>query len=313
MHDLGQIQGPVILQGDPILSQRTGTLELGVGLPNENPGSLNAGDLGGNVANDVDVLNVFDDGSAAGKTGILSSFTNNLTAPAGTPEVPDYSNGTLLDQLTGMNMGANLTLNQGSPAAPSLITFPGGITYHGFEAMELMMGQGDDNLTINDTMGSADPATDAAHPTLTAVHGGGGSDHITVTNRSGPLVVYGDTSRDGVRYSANTIGAPDPNATPFHNPGNDTIDARQALQSVVIYGGDGNDTIWGSQAGDQIAGGAGDDEIHGQGGDDQIYGDSSFNVADTRTGFERGRATHPFRRDHRSDRGQGHHFGRRWQ
>ena len=53
------------------------------------------------------------------------------------------------------------------------------------------------------------------HPLL---HGGGGSDTITVSGRGqGPLVIYGDTSEDGLRYSNNT-GAVQDIATAF--PGN---------------------------------------------------------------------------------------------
>jgi Ca2+-binding RTX toxin-like protein len=64
----------------------------------------------------------------------------------------------------------------------------------------------------------------------------------------------------------------------FDYSGNDVIDAHNDTNSVVIYGGAGDDTIWGSQAGDQIAGGSGNDTIYGQGGDDHIYGDNGINV-----------------------------------
>ena len=92
-------------------------------------------------------------------------------------------------------------------------------------------------------------------------------------------MIYGDTAQDGERYSANTLGTPDKDATPFANPGADILDARQSPRSMVIDGGPGNDSIWASQAGDHIAGGIGDDQIHGGVGNDQIYGDSAFNVS----------------------------------
>ena len=48
-----------------------------------------------------------------------------------------------------------------------------------------MLGKGNDELTVADTAGSAEVAKDLAHPTITVVHGGGGADKITVTDRSG--------------------------------------------------------------------------------------------------------------------------------
>ncbi len=103
-----------------------------------------------------------------------------------------------------------------------------------------------------------------------------------------PLVVFGDTSQDGVWYSGDphtmtqrdfgpkpfptTIGngTPDfifPVADPFRYAGNDYIDATALFAAVpngqvpsvgvTLYGGAGNDTIVGSQANDFIAGGSG--------------------------------------------------------
>ncbi|MCA1683511.1 MAG: hypothetical protein LC708_00005, partial [Actinobacteria bacterium] len=131
---------------------------------------------------------------------------------------------------------------------------------------------------------------------------------------SSPLVVYGDTSQDGVWYSGDpsttdgrdfgpkpfdpfTHLADDDNeddefffalADPFDFHGNDVIDASAlfaavaagALPTVGItaYGGRGNDLIVGSQAGDHLAGGSGDDTILGQRGVDHVYGDSGVNV-----------------------------------
>ncbi len=138
-----------------------------------------------------------------------------------------------------------------------------------------------------------------------------GGDHITVTGGGGsssPLVIYGDTSQDGVWYSGDPneqsghVFGPkpttepvgnDPNfvfplAQPFQYSGNDVIDASgldaglpaNQLPSVgvTIYGGPGNDTLIGSQAGDIIAGGSGNDTIDGLRGNDLIYGDNGINV-----------------------------------
>jgi Ca2+-binding RTX toxin-like protein len=140
-----------------------------------------------------------------------------------------------------------------------------------------------------------------------------GGDHITVSGGAGPdspLVVYGDTSQDGVWYSGHPYDVlgmefgekpfdPYPNlpdgeneddewvfplANPYTYGGNDVIDASKLFAEdlptvgFVAYGGEGDDTIIGSQAGDHLAGGSGDDLIMGQRGVDHIYGDSGVNV-----------------------------------
>ncbi len=138
-----------------------------------------------------------------------------------------------------------------------------------------------------------------------------GGDHIIVLGGGGPtspLVIYGDTSQDGIWYSGSAYAqsghdfgpkptiepvgnAPDfvfPLAQPFKYSGNDFIDASALDASipsadlpsigVTIYGGPGQDTIIGSQTGDILAGGSGNDLILGQRGRDLIYGDSGINV-----------------------------------
>ncbi len=153
--------------------------------------------------------------------------------------------------------------------------------------------------------------TDALTPqdgveTTVALSGIGGPDS--------PLVIYGDTSQDGVWYSGqphNVLGYNFghkpfdpfpllplgenedavwvfPLANPYQFNGHDIIDASalfagvasQHLPSVglTIYGGPGDDLIIGSQAGDHLAGGSGNDTILGQRGPDHIYGDSGVNV-----------------------------------
>jgi Ca2+-binding RTX toxin-like protein len=145
-----------------------------------------------------------------------------------------------------------------------------------------------------------------------------GGDHIVVTGGAGPnspLVIYGDTSQDGVWYSGHahdvlgmefgekpfdpfpqlTDGENEddewvfPLANPYKLAGNDVIDASALFASApagslpsvgfTAYGGAGNDTIYGSQAGDHLAGGSGDDLIIGNRGVDHIYGDSGVNVS----------------------------------
>ena len=70
-------------------------------------------------------------------------------------------------------MGGQLQVDQGTEGSPNIVTYGGGITYDDFEIVELLLGKGDETLTISATAGDA----------VTAVHGGGGSDTITVTAR----------------------------------------------------------------------------------------------------------------------------------
>ncbi len=102
-------------------------------------------------------------------------------------------------------------------------------------------------------------------------------DTITVTNRSTPLVVYGDTAQDGERYNGES-GEASTLAIAFDYAGNDTIDASASSVGITAYGGNGDDSIIGSQAGDHLFGGSGNDNISGQAGLDHIYGDSGLNV-----------------------------------
>ena len=144
------------------------------------------------------------------------------------------------------------------------------------ESLEILLGSGDETFTVQSTL-----TTDAEHGGITAVHGGGGDDTVTITGGGGaasPLIIYGDSSQDGGRYTGTAdVNAPG-TAHTFTNPGSDTVNASASTAGVTIYGGRGNDIIYGSQAGDHLAGGSGNDEIHGQSGDDIIYGDSGFNV-----------------------------------
>ena len=187
-----------------------------------------------------------------------------------------------------------------------------------------MMTVGGTAVALNPTnathvLGVYDPLTNArnqvpnpygATPAATNTRVGG--DTIIITGGGGPdspLVVYGDTSQDGVWYQGDPThmslhdfgakpwgtqlgnGSPDfifAQAGLFHWFGNDVIDARQdagtnpdgSLQTIGInaYGGPGDDTIYGSQTGDRLAGGSGNDTIVGERGSDLIYGDSGMNV-----------------------------------
>ncbi|MBQ0721029.1 MAG: LEPR-XLL domain-containing protein [Gammaproteobacteria bacterium] len=119
---------------------------------------------------------------------------------------------------------------------------------------------------------------------ITVVHGGGGSDTITVSG-SGygdgsnvPVIIFGDTSQDGSPYTDNPLNPTTDKPVAFASSGNDRVDASAATSGVVIYGGAGDDTLIGSQADDHIFGGSGNDTIAGEAGNDHIYGDSGLNI-----------------------------------
>jgi len=252
-HTLNKLEGPIIVEGfSPTGVSRS--LAEAVILPTENDDiPLPEVTISTDESQQTDTMNVFNDGSMFTDTGELVNVLMNTT------EV--YGN------LNGLGMADDLTVDMSEAQDGSqMATFLGGITYRDMEIVDILLGRGNDDFTVNGT-------TEA----ITAIHGGGGSDNITVNDRDGFLVVYGDTSENGIRYSA-TGGEASDHGVVFSNPGNDTIDVRTSQDSVMIYGGPADDVIWGSQAGDHIAGGSGDDQIHGQGGADHIYGDSGVNV-----------------------------------
>ncbi len=262
--DLASIKGPLIVEGGvgDALSQ---ALRRAVVFP----GELNGESGTGNVPSEedeldaIDVLNIFHADNGNAETGRL------LDRPA--------SGGGAVENagvaLTGLGMSDDLVVG---PTGDEK-TYGGGITMGDFEIVEILLGTGNETLTVDATLDDA----------ITVIHGGGGNDTLTINDRGdGPLIVYGDTSEDRARYSNDD---PDPavasvHAAAFTNDGNDTIDASQMAEQhdgyvgVVIYGGFGTDTIDGSQDDDHIAGGSGRDTIRAQAGNDQVYGDSHFNV-----------------------------------
>jgi Ca2+-binding RTX toxin-like protein len=245
-HTLVDIRGPLLIEGGVGTTDRS--LVTAVKLPSELDAPLPGVDVVTDELQQRDTLNVFNDGSSADDTGTLTAT-----------------------RIHGLGMGGALTVDEGTPGDPKLVTYNGGITYGAVEVVKVLLGSGDDIFNVENTL-----STTAAHGGITAVHGGGGSDTITITGVASPLVVYGDTSQDGSAYASAAPSSP--LGRPFINPGNDHIFAQASTGGVTIYGGEGNDEIVGSQFGDQLAGGSGDDTIIGNGGNDHIYGDSGFNV-----------------------------------
>ena len=106
------------------------------------------------------------------------------------------------------------------------------------DAVNVFLGKGDDNFTIDTTAPTIN--ADDGLQTLTVVEGGGGSNTIDVTASSDPLVLYGNESASGVEYNS-APGAITGNAYSFTTFGSDTINASGATGTVVIVGGPKND------------------------------------------------------------------------
>ena len=329
-HLLGSLRGPLAVEGGVSGADRS--LRNGVKLPGEKDGPLFAIGTLPPEGQQVDVLNVFADSSQADGIGTLTS--TNLSG-FGLAGQLTFAGATAFGEPAIVPAGISFgkVAFARDPVTNRVTGIATNATLSTIEVLNVLLGSGNDHLTVASTLNAApeddgDPGTTpnppAAHGTITVIHGGGntlltgssvvGGDTIVVTGGAGPgspLVIYGDTSQDGVWYSggpADALGAdfgpkpfdglpgvPDEDerfvfglASPFDHPGNDVIDARTLFATIpggslptvgiTAYGGAGNDTIYGSQAGDFLAGGSGDDTIVGGRGADQIYGDSGVNV-----------------------------------
>jgi hypothetical protein len=300
--NLGQLRGPLIIEGGVSAAGATRALVAPLMLPGEVNDESEQITSSVDEGDDVDTLNIFHTDNSDQDTGDLYYRS-----------VDDQGNpiANVGLALTGFEMSGDKVVVEGTSEAPVDVYYGGGITLNGFETTEILLGWGDETLDIADT-GDADEkaGSNGDDPVMiTAVHGGGGSDTINISGRGdGPLVVYGDTSENGVRYShTQDVSVEDENGefrlvgsihgSYFNNPGDDTIDAtlmpRQddGFVGIIIYGGAGNDTITGSQDNDHLAGGLGEDTVTGgvdaviapnpdlvRDGSDHIYGDSQFNI-----------------------------------
>ncbi len=100
------------------------------------------------------------------------------------------------------------------------------------------------------------------------LRGSSDNDSVNGSLGTGQVVVAGAGDDIVVQFS---------NSTLFGNDGNDTLQGN----SVVLYGGDGNDGLWGGDGSDTLFGGAGQDALFGEGGRDTYYideGDEVFDV-----------------------------------
>ena len=241
-HRVDAVQGPLLLTGG--VGPENRSIVAAVILPTEFDVPPTQPAQPTDDTGDVDRVNVFSDGTSEQTIGTLTS--NNIS---------------------GLGMGGSLTIDQGEDGIENLVTYAGGITYEGMDIVEVMLGRGNDIFTVDST----------AEGTITAIHGGGGDDHLTALDHTGPLVIYGDTSATGLRYSSSIDGVSE-NAFAFPMDGNDLIDISATTTTVVVDAGGGNDTILGGSGGDHIAAGGGDDTVVAGLGNDHIYGDGRFEV-----------------------------------
>ncbi|MEH6829476.1 MAG: calcium-binding protein [Sulfitobacter sp.] len=272
-HTTSKIRGSLSIQGGPAEDR---LISKAVMLPTESdPGPI-ALDIVTDETIQNDRVNIFNDGDVTGTPGRMTTTT-----------LPGGEEALLID---GLNMGSGVnTFDEGDIlTGPILVDYAKGITIQTVEIVDVLLGSGDDVFEVLDTNRFSDNLVDLP---VTAIHGGAGADHITITGGAGPeslLVVYGDTTTDGSRYNY-LGGAPTGGGLVFDGyeapeDHGDIIDASGLVLPVgasvglVIDGGIGADVIYGSTAGDHIAGGSGNDTIFGGDGADHIYGDSGFVV-----------------------------------
>jgi hypothetical protein len=268
-HLVNAVRGPLIIEGGA-LPNRDRTLGQPVMLPTERDAGVQERAIDTDTTQSTQTLNVFNDGSAFNDQGRLSGLGQHDLSGLGSV----FGNALLQGEadrfgvLTGLGMGEGLTLQDADSGRR--LAFGGGITYHGVDVVNVLLGEGNDTFTVEAT----------AVGSLTAVHGGGGDNTLIATGGGGalaPLFLFGSTSQDGQTYNSTTEQLTG-GARLIRQVGNNTIDASANRNGVVIYGGSGHDRILGSQGDDIIAGGSGNDTISAGLGRDQIWGDAGLNI-----------------------------------
>ncbi|WP_055531987.1 calcium-binding protein [Streptomyces graminilatus] len=149
---------------------------------------------------------------------------------------------------------------------------------HGFVAMSMKLGDGDDAITMNNHTGQ---------DTFTAaIDLGTGKDSSTVSSNlhgsleNGGDVVYGGPGDDNISVHGNerawgqegndTISADGEGSRVDGGAGNDLINAGAGRQ--ILTGGTGNDLIHGGPGDDILYGNSGNDTLQGNSGNDKLYG-----------------------------------------
>ena len=129
----------------------------------------------------------------------------------------------------------------------------GGITYSGFEGLELSLGSGGNVLAVAFTQHLGD---------ATVVNSGSGSDNCTIA----------------------VTGASEASFILNGGAGDDVLTATTTTVPLTVCGGAGDDGISGGGADDVIDGGAGVDTIQGGPGDDVVRGGAGEDILDGGTG-----------------------------
>ena len=177
-HLLNEIRGPIIVEGSFIPTKDRSLTDVLV-LPTERDGDRPILDIQVKEELQNDVLNVFADGSLTNDKGELRGFdTSDSLIQGGLEfiyEIPpgslDPTVGTLgfditdFGNINGLDMGGDLQIDFGEIGDPNIKNFHGGITYHGLETVEIMLGQGNDHFEVKTTIDES----------VTVIHGGGNS------------------------------------------------------------------------------------------------------------------------------------------
>ncbi|HEY3922827.1 MAG TPA: hypothetical protein VGL76_12045 [Gaiellaceae bacterium] len=212
-HTLSGIQGPLSVEGGTTNSDRS--LHAAVLLPGEGNGPLFAVAAQPPEWQQIDTLNVYDDGSHQDQTGTLTSTALTGLDMGGDPGgVLDFSN--LLPPTGVFPFGEPGIYPDGisygtitiDPVTHTFVT-AGNVTT--IEDLNILLGQGNDHLTIDSTMvpgpdhnPDGSPNRAAAQGGLTTVHGGGNA-LMTLTgtfNASNPTASTGELVRiDGLSWA----------------------------------------------------------------------------------------------------------------
>jgi uncharacterized delta-60 repeat protein len=200
----------------------------------------------------VTVSNVAPNGSIASPTsgvrGFAQSYSSNVTDP-GTQDTFTYAWTAKLGLITvASGSSANFTF---IPADTGIYTI---------------------SLTVTDDDNGSDTDSKSLTVTATSLSGGvlqiggdGANDNISVKNSMGSIVVT-DNGANTTYNGLNTIMI-------AGGDGNDDIRINpNVTQSVIVFGGAGNDSIKGGANADILVGGDGDDLLHGQDGRDLLIG-----------------------------------------
>ncbi len=194
-HLTSALDGPLAVEGGFVVERG---LARAVLLPGEVNRDFLAIDPQPDELAEIDTLNIFNDSSREDDQGVLTSTNLSGFGMAGSLDFGDQD-------FTETAFGEPLLVPGGITFGTIALDANGDFVTDGdastIEILNFLMGAGNDTLVIEGTL-----RTDAIHGGVTAVHGGGNrtaddGDTIIVDGGGGAdslLVIYGDTSQDGV-------------------------------------------------------------------------------------------------------------------